>query len=182
MATNKTVCTVTRDEFNTNAKALEVVIDGGRQIAMAREFSTGSLGWGVSTKITLMVNGKAVVCQVVLALLRSGLSLRAVGRKLGRSMGSVQYHQKRGLGIPRNASVKGRSVATEIEHERAERRARMPRSQHNPYRTDGRGFVRSRAGAEQSRRDKAERHLDALLSGGGPVDWPAVLQQQLLCE
>jgi len=56
MAT-KTECTVARSEFNAQAKALEVMIDGGRQIATPREFSTGSLGWGVSTKVTLVGKG-----------------------------------------------------------------------------------------------------------------------------
>lgn len=73
MAT-KTTCPVTRAQFKEKAKAVEVVIDGTKMIAAAREFSTGSLGWNISNKMTIMVGDTPVTVQV-------GLNLTVVGSK-----------------------------------------------------------------------------------------------------
>ena len=70
----KTVCPVTRKEFIEKAKPVEVVIDGNKMIGAPREFATGSLGWNISSKMTLMVGDKPVTVQV-------GLNLTLVGSK-----------------------------------------------------------------------------------------------------
>ena len=70
----KTVCPVTRQQFKDNAKPIEVVIDGQKMIADPREFSTGSLGWNINGKITLMVGDTRVTVQV-------GMNLTLVGSK-----------------------------------------------------------------------------------------------------
>ncbi len=70
----KTTCPITRKQFTETAKAVEVVIDGTKMIAAAREFSTGSLGWNISNKMTIMVGDAPVTVQV-------GLNLTIVGSK-----------------------------------------------------------------------------------------------------
>ena len=60
----KTVCPISREQFVANAKPLEVVINGVPMTAEAKEFSSGSLGWNISDKITVEIGGKAVKCQV----------------------------------------------------------------------------------------------------------------------
>jgi len=70
----KTTCPVTRAEFAEKAKPVEVIIDGTKMTAINREFSTGSLGWNISNKMTIMIEGKAVTVQV-------GLNLTIVGSK-----------------------------------------------------------------------------------------------------
>ncbi len=70
----KTTCPVTRKEFKEQAKPVEVVIDGNKLIAAAREFSTGSLGWNISNKMTIQIGDKPVTVQV-------GLNLTIVGSK-----------------------------------------------------------------------------------------------------
>jgi hypothetical protein len=70
----KTTCPVSRKEFKEKAKSLEVLIDGNKMIAAAREFSTGSMGWNISSKMTLMVGDVPVTVQV-------GMNLTIVGSK-----------------------------------------------------------------------------------------------------
>jgi hypothetical protein len=70
----KTTCPVTRQQFKDKAKPVEVIIDGNKLVGAAREFSTGSLGWNISSKMTLQVDGTAVTVQV-------GLNLTIVGSK-----------------------------------------------------------------------------------------------------
>lgn len=70
----KTTCPVSRQEFKEKAKPVEVVIDGNKMIGAPREFTTGSLGWNISSKMTLMVGDTAVTVQV-------GLNLTVVGSK-----------------------------------------------------------------------------------------------------
>jgi hypothetical protein len=70
----KTVCPITREQFKQNAKPIEVVIDGNKMIAVNREFSTGSMGWNISSKMTLMVGDTPVTVQV-------GMNLTIVGSK-----------------------------------------------------------------------------------------------------
>ena len=71
---SKTTCPVTREQFKQTAKPIEVVIDGTKMIAAPREFSTGSLGWNISNKMTLMIGDAAVTVQV-------GLNVTVVGSK-----------------------------------------------------------------------------------------------------
>ena len=70
----KTTCPISRKQFAESAKPVEVVIEGNKMLAVNREFSTGSLGWNISNKMTLMVGDTAVTVQV-------GLNLTIVGSK-----------------------------------------------------------------------------------------------------
>jgi hypothetical protein len=70
----KTTCPVSRAQFKEKAKAIEVLIDGNKMVGAPREFSTGSLGWNISSKMTMMIDGAAVTVQV-------GLNLTIVGSK-----------------------------------------------------------------------------------------------------
>jgi hypothetical protein len=57
-----------RSEFLTHAKPLSITIDGQQQSAEVKMFSTGSHGWNVNGKVTIMVNGQPVRCQCSLNL------------------------------------------------------------------------------------------------------------------
>ncbi|MBI3821967.1 MAG: hypothetical protein HY289_04720 [Planctomycetes bacterium] len=70
----KTTCPVSRAQFKEKAKPIEVIIDGNKMIAVNREFSTHSLGWNISNKMTIMVGDTPVTVQV-------GLNLTIVGSK-----------------------------------------------------------------------------------------------------
>ncbi len=70
----KTTCPVSRKQFKDAAKPIEVIIDGQKFIADPREFSTGSLGWNINGKITLVVGDARVSVQV-------GMNLTLVGSK-----------------------------------------------------------------------------------------------------
>ena len=71
----KTTCTVTRNEFNRNAKALDVVIAGVPLYAGAKQFSTGSMGWYLNGKQTVKLsNGQTVEVQI-------GLNVTVIGSK-----------------------------------------------------------------------------------------------------
>jgi hypothetical protein len=59
---------IDRAEFLTHAKPLTVSIDGQPQSAEVKTFSTGSHGWNVNGKVTVMVNGQPVRCQCSLNL------------------------------------------------------------------------------------------------------------------
>jgi hypothetical protein len=70
----KTKCAVTREEFRQGAKAVEVSIAGVPQLAEAKEFSTGSLGWYLNGKVPMKIGDKVVTVQI-------GLNLTIVGSK-----------------------------------------------------------------------------------------------------
>jgi hypothetical protein len=70
----KTISPVSRAEFKEKAKSVEVVIDGNKMVGAPREFSTGSLGWYINGKATIMVGDTPVTVQV-------GLNLTVVGSK-----------------------------------------------------------------------------------------------------
>ena len=74
MAFTKTACAVTRDEFAANAKPLPVQLDGIKLDAEVKQFSTGSLGWSISEKRDIQLNGKTVRVQV-------GLNVTIIGSK-----------------------------------------------------------------------------------------------------
>jgi hypothetical protein len=67
-------CPISRKHFQENAKPVEVTINGVPLIAEAKEFSTGSLGWNISSKTTVNVGGTPVNVQI-------GLNLTIVGSK-----------------------------------------------------------------------------------------------------
>ena len=70
----KTVCPITYAQFKTSAKPLEVAIAGKTLQAPTKEFSTGSLGWYLSGKISVEIDGKPVQVQV-------GLNMTIIGSK-----------------------------------------------------------------------------------------------------
>lgn len=70
----KTTCPVSRQQFKDQAKPVKVVIEGNEFTAEPREFSTGSLGWNINSKITIKVGDTPVTVQV-------GMNLTVVGSK-----------------------------------------------------------------------------------------------------
>jgi hypothetical protein len=70
----KTTCPISRRQFTESAQAVEVIINGVKMTAKPKDFSTGSLGWNISSKMEIEVAGKAVTVQV-------GLNLTIVGSK-----------------------------------------------------------------------------------------------------
>lgn len=67
-------CPITRKEFMSGARPLNVTIDGQRLAANIREFSSGSFGWGLNDKVIVEVDGIPVRVQC-------GLNLTIVGSK-----------------------------------------------------------------------------------------------------
>ena len=70
----KTSCPVTAAQFAEKAEPLKIVINGQEMLAEVKQFSTGSFGWYVNGKSTLMVDGKNLSVQV-------GMNLIVVGSK-----------------------------------------------------------------------------------------------------
>lgn len=70
----KTTCPVTRDEFVSDAKPVEITINGIPMTAEVKEFSTGSLGWYLNGKVNIKVGEKTVTGQI-------GMNLTVVGSK-----------------------------------------------------------------------------------------------------
>lgn len=70
----KTSCPISRSEFRTSAKPVNVTIAGAPLLAEVKEFSTGSLGWYLNGKTSIEVNGTPVSVQI-------GLNLTIVGSK-----------------------------------------------------------------------------------------------------
>lgn len=64
----KTLCPVTREEFEAAAGPIQIIIGGRTYTAQARVFGSGSFGWcfGEKVKVTVDVPGKGeveLVCQ-----------------------------------------------------------------------------------------------------------------------
>ena len=70
----KTTCPVSRQQFRTKAQPVTVTINNTPFQAVVKEFSTGSLGWYLNSKINLVVDGVSVPVQI-------GLNLTIVGSK-----------------------------------------------------------------------------------------------------
>jgi hypothetical protein len=70
----KTSCPITRAQFKAKAKTITVSIGDNKYDAMAREFSTGSLGWNINAKVNLEIDGVQVPVQI-------GVNLTLVGSK-----------------------------------------------------------------------------------------------------
>lgn len=64
----KTVCPVSREEFRQKAEPITLTVAGTTIVMDPREFSTGSLGWNASQKVTVVIDGKRVTCQLGLNL------------------------------------------------------------------------------------------------------------------
>jgi hypothetical protein len=69
-----TKCSIERERFKSAAKPVQVEINGTPCQAEVKEFSTGSFGWNLNTKVTIQVDGVPVSVQV-------GLNLTVVGSK-----------------------------------------------------------------------------------------------------
>jgi hypothetical protein len=70
----KTNCPITRADFRTKAKPVNVTVNGVPLSAVVKEFSTGSLGWYLNGKTTIDVGGTPVSVQI-------GMNLTIVGSK-----------------------------------------------------------------------------------------------------
>lgn len=66
--------TITRTQFVEKATPVTITIDGKTYEAEVKEFSTGSLGWYFSGKVTIEVDGVRLQVQ-------AGLNLTIVGSK-----------------------------------------------------------------------------------------------------
>jgi hypothetical protein len=70
----KTVCPISRKDFDSHAKDLDIVINGESMKVPVKKFSTGSLGWYLNKKMDVKINGVAVTVQI-------GLNMTIVGSK-----------------------------------------------------------------------------------------------------
>jgi hypothetical protein len=70
----KTSCPVSREQFVANAKSVQVTIAGVPMLATVKQFQTGSLGWYLTGKTTVEVDGVAVPVQI-------GVTLTCIGSK-----------------------------------------------------------------------------------------------------
>lgn len=70
----KTICPIPRADFLAKAEPLKIDVGGFPMVAEPREFSTGSFGWYLNGKASLVVDGKNLSVQV-------GMNLIVVGSK-----------------------------------------------------------------------------------------------------
>lgn len=70
----KSSLAITREQFRTHAPPVVVVINGKEFKVPRKEFSTGSLGWYLSDKMDVTIDGQDVKVQI-------GLNLTIVGSK-----------------------------------------------------------------------------------------------------
>ena len=70
----KSACPLSQAQFLDKAEPLKVSINGQEMLAEVKSFSTGSFGWYLNGKTTVMVDGKAVSVQI-------GMNLTIVGSK-----------------------------------------------------------------------------------------------------
>ena len=78
----KTTCPISRETFREKCKGVKVNIEGKEFEVDPKEFSTGSLGWYLNTKVNLQIDGVSVpvvrwLGEHLLAPLVSGGSARA---------------------------------------------------------------------------------------------------------
>jgi len=70
----KTTCPITRQQFQSSAKPVQVSIAGSTMLAEPKEFSTGSLGWYLNGKTIIEIDGVRVSVQI-------GMNMTIVGSK-----------------------------------------------------------------------------------------------------
>lgn len=70
----KSPCPVSLAQFLEKAEPLKVAIGEQQMLAEVKSFSTGSFGWYLNGKTTVMIDGKAVSVQI-------GMNLTIVGSK-----------------------------------------------------------------------------------------------------
>ncbi|MBI4604455.1 MAG: hypothetical protein HY721_21040 [Planctomycetes bacterium] len=67
-------CSITRADFLARAEPLKVLINDIPMTAETKEFSTGSFGWFLNAKTTIVVDGKPLSVQI-------GANFTVVGSK-----------------------------------------------------------------------------------------------------
>ena len=72
VARKATKCPVTRKQFEDKATPVKVTIAGQDRVLLPRTFSTGSLGWYLSEKLVVEVDGKQVKVQAAVSLIAVG--------------------------------------------------------------------------------------------------------------
>ena len=70
----KSPCPISLPQFLEKAEPLKININGSEMLADVKSFSTGSFGWYLNGKTTVMVDGKAVTVQI-------GMNMIIVGSK-----------------------------------------------------------------------------------------------------
>jgi hypothetical protein len=70
----KSSCPLSQSQFLAQAEPLKISIHGQDMLAEVKAFSTGSFGWYLNGKTTVMVEGKPVSVQI-------GMNLTVVGSK-----------------------------------------------------------------------------------------------------
>ncbi len=65
----KTICSISRSIFTIKApRTLDAMVAGKPLDVDRKEFSTGTLGWYANGKCSVMIDGKAVPCQVQISV------------------------------------------------------------------------------------------------------------------
>jgi len=70
----KTTCPLTRKQFADSAKPITVSVAGQSIVLDPKQFSTGSFGFGNSSKVIILIGGEPVKCQ-------ASFNLTVVGSK-----------------------------------------------------------------------------------------------------
>lgn len=70
----KSECNISRGQFRLGAQPIQVIVNGVPLTAIPKEFSTGSLGWYLNGKMTVLIGGVPVKCQI-------GCNITVVGSK-----------------------------------------------------------------------------------------------------
>jgi hypothetical protein len=70
----KTVCPISRQDFASHAKPVEIIINGETMHVPVKQFSTGSFGWYLNKRIEIKVGDKPVLVQI-------GMNMTIVGSK-----------------------------------------------------------------------------------------------------
>lgn len=71
----KKVCPITKADFLAKAKPMTIMVDGRPMVAGVKEFSTGSFGWYLSGKTSVVLEGGVTVD------IQLGFNLTLVGSK-----------------------------------------------------------------------------------------------------
>ena len=60
----KSPCPVSQAQFLEKAEPLKIAVNGQEMLAEVKAFSTGSFGWYLNGKTTVMIDGKALSVQI----------------------------------------------------------------------------------------------------------------------
>jgi hypothetical protein len=106
MSFTKTTCPVSRKQFTAKATNVIVRIAGQDFTLSPRQFATDSLGWNLSQKVQITVDGVPVTCQV-------GLNITLVGSK--ELPTESQAEASKGLEKGSEASVAAATGTPEVQ-------------------------------------------------------------------